>query len=193
MLSQVGSLFFWGKKKLPIAWNKQDSLFSGLWPLRVHSYRDKKFQNKEWHLFCWRCIGTLWSMWIATRTKDSDTKKFLTINHAPSFTLPLKMLCWNSSGMEVWGAQVTCLLAWPCNKLFPALNSDVYVLFGLTALDTWGCVWQQPGLRDPGNICSFWERSETVRIILVRIFVKTHGCRCLAQPWTGMRVGGGEA
>ena len=49
------------KKKLSTAWNKQDSLFSGLWPLRVHSYRDKKFQNKEWHLFCWRCIGTLWS------------------------------------------------------------------------------------------------------------------------------------
>ena len=48
------------KRMLPIAWNIQDSLFSGLWLLRVHSYRDKKLQKREKYLSCWRFAGTLW-------------------------------------------------------------------------------------------------------------------------------------
>ena len=34
------------KIMLPIAWNIQDSLFSRIWSLKVHSYRDKKFKTE---------------------------------------------------------------------------------------------------------------------------------------------------
>ena len=36
------------------------SLISGVWPPRVHSYRDRNLQNIEQHVSCWRFIGISW-------------------------------------------------------------------------------------------------------------------------------------
>ena len=49
------------KRMSPIAWNIQDCPFSRLWPLKLYhsySYRNKKLQNREEHLSCWRFIET---------------------------------------------------------------------------------------------------------------------------------------
>ena len=47
---------------LPIAWNIQNSPFTKLWPFKgitiFHSYRNKKFQNREQHLSYWRFTRT---------------------------------------------------------------------------------------------------------------------------------------
>ena len=83
VLSHAGSAPF-VKEQLPTAWNIQNSLFSGLWPLRVHSYRDKSCRTKN--NIC--LVGALQehcdlTMWTAARMKDPDTKKFAIINHTP--------------------------------------------------------------------------------------------------------------
>ena len=51
-----------------------------------HSYRDKTVAEHRWHLSCWRLTGTSGTDLCGQlpRTKDSDTKKFVTINYIPS-------------------------------------------------------------------------------------------------------------
>ena len=51
-----------------------------------HSYSDKKLQDREERLSCWRVYRNIltWPTWTAARTKDSCTKKFATISHTPA-------------------------------------------------------------------------------------------------------------
>ena len=69
---------------LPIAWNTQDSLFSGLCELkRVHSYRDNKVVAQRIVFVLSEIYRNIMIQPMWTRTWDLNTKKFVTTNQVP--------------------------------------------------------------------------------------------------------------
>ena len=125
------------KRMSPIAWNTQDSLFSGLWYLRVHIYTDKKFQNREKHLSCWRFTGTQWQpTWTPARTKYSFIKKLATNN----YHLPFQKSDWGKTFL--WDTILTSLSAgFPNTVTIPCSNNSSSDLLACCVMSNW--VWTQ--------------------------------------------------
>lgn len=82
---------------LPISWNIWDSPFSGLWPLTVHAYRDKKLQYREQHLlFLFEVYRNILTWFRHQEVCNNQTRS--------SLLWPLTMLCWNPlRTSEFWG------------------------------------------------------------------------------------------
>ena len=98
------------KRMLSLAWNIEESLFSGLWPLRVRSKSCRKKNN-----ICWRFTGTSWPDLHDIRTKDSNTKKLVTTDQVPPFPCLKKYFVETLQGVLGLGGMSYLLLAWPCN------------------------------------------------------------------------------
>lgn len=94
-------------------------------------YIEIKSCNGEGHSELLRLIGTSWldPIRTAARTKDSYTKKFATTHHALPPSGLLKVLCWNPSGVWVFGHEPAAL---PGPAMKPSvLETDI---LGLTSL-----------------------------------------------------------
>ena len=114
------------KRTLPVAWNTQDSLFSGLWYLRVHIYTDKKFQNRGKHLPCWRFTGTQWQ---PTQTPATNH------HHAPFLKSD-----WGE--MVLWDTSLTSQSAgFPNKVIIPCPNNSSSDLLSCCVTSNW--VWTQ--------------------------------------------------
>lgn len=66
-------------------------------------------------------------MWTATRIKDLT----LTTNPTPPTPFLWKGFAKSLQGVWIFKSWATCLLSWLYNKPFPAVNSNILVLFGL--------------------------------------------------------------
>ena len=120
----------------PIAWNTQDSPFSRLCPLKVQHFSIHIEKAAEQKITCGLLevyMNTVtWPTWIPARTKDSCTKKFATINHAPLSPFLFKRFAKTLRGVWGLGAWTTYPFAWLCNK--PCCSKlQHFGLFGLTA------------------------------------------------------------
>ena len=123
----------------------EDSLFSGLWHLRVHSYGDKNCRtdsNIVLLLEAYRKWPDPCGQWQEQRIPAPRSLQLRTtpLPH-PAFK---RVLLKASEEFGVWGTRATCPLAWPCNKPFPPPNSDVLVCFALLCcvLGTQTCIQQ---------------------------------------------------
>ena len=119
-------LFLWLEPCIPLlllqmntAWNKQDSPFSRLWPLKVKHF-PILVQTESCSAENNICLVVVYRNIMTWPTRRAENKEFwhqdvCNNQPSPSLTLPLKVLCWNlsrSSGSR--GCDPAVLLACCC-------------------------------------------------------------------------------